>query len=227
MRSSLCESCCASCTNRSEAFSSGIGLGDADDAADGRAEALLLAVRAPRALRCRRTARLTRSLHQRALVVRVQRHRVVERGHEVGPPSQLGVDVAPGGVRPVARAGQPVVQQHGASTTTSATIATPPRSARSEATSAVRADRRARLPLSARGIEALDQLRRGAWARAPRADRRCAPASPTTAAGSGAVRAQLRKPDGAVALRQALAVVGRASAGRARSPAPGRARAGS
>ncbi len=50
-------------------------------------------------------------------MVGVQGHRVVERGHEIGPPSQLGVDVAPGGGRAVARAGQAVVEQDGQATT--------------------------------------------------------------------------------------------------------------
>ena len=48
----------------------GIGLGDADDAADGRAEALLLAGARRGLCADRRTACLTRSVHQRALMVR-------------------------------------------------------------------------------------------------------------------------------------------------------------
>ncbi len=43
MRSSLCASCCCELHEALRGLQLGIGLGDADDAADGRAEALLLA----------------------------------------------------------------------------------------------------------------------------------------------------------------------------------------
>ena len=107
----------------------------------------------------------------------------------------------------VAGARQPVVEQHGEARRRSPRSLLLPRSARQRGYQRrPRGSTRAVSRVSAARDRSARRARRGRTGRAARAGRRCARASPTTAAGSAPPRAQLREPDGAVALREPLAV---------------------
>ena len=224
MRSSLFESCSWSWRESLRGLQLGIGLGDADDPADGRAEALLLAC-AHLGLRADRSvARARRGLDHGALVRGVRGHRLVELGHEVGPPAQLRVDVAPGGAGAVAGARQPVVEQQGEDDDDRHDRCSSPdqHAARLPAQFAW-IDARG-LPRQRGGVEALDQVARSTGlgaleqpgaVREPadegRSGRRPGRAAPRARRRRGASRAAGRR--------------GRAAAGRVRSPGRAPARA--